>query len=372
MKKKSFGIVVLLGVLVFLLCGILFYALYSFQNKGLVLIESWEEVYDYNGKLLVSANDQSALLVNTLGKAEFEPIEKKEIDLTPFGFEGETFSCYPVVTADEVYGVYKTYLYTSDNAYEGFWPVLSDDRFVYTAPDGKRYCIHPKEGLSYPMFSDSVEGVDIYGKDVLAFSANASYAIALSNDTVTVYHTDPMDDSLRIVDVKSISLKDYGTVFTFGAFVGNTQAYLYTEKEDRLLAIDCETGKVATSLLPEGEYGKPISRLYVQNNKEEKGALRARWNHLLLGTEFSSPKLKEFDRIELISVSPDGKYAVGRAEGKTHEVLVVGENRSVSLSSYLTEGEEVERVDFVYENLIYVTVKTAEGESSSRCYRICF
>ncbi len=371
MKKKSFVIVCTLGLLVFLLCGILFYALHAFQNKGLVLIKSWEEAYDYNGKLLLSKDDRGALLVKTLGKTEFEPIEKKEIDLTPFGFEGEVFSCYPV-TVDQGYGVFKTYLYTSDPSYEGFWPVLSPDRFVYTASDGKRYCIHPKEGLCYPMFSDSIEGVDVYGEDVLAFSANASYAIALSGDTVKIYHTDPMDDSLRIVDVKKVSLKDYGKSFTFGAFVGNTQAYLYTEKEDLLLAIDCETGEVANSLLPEGEYGAPISRLYAQNMKEEKGDLRARWNHLLLGTSFSSPKLKGFDRIELVSVSQGGKYAVGRAEGETNEVLVLGEKRSVSLSSYLAKGEEVEKVDFVYENLIYVTLKTDKGESISRCFRICF
>lgn len=371
MKKKSFAIVFALAILVFLLCGILFYALHAFQNKGLVLIKSWEEVYDYNGKLLFSKDGEEALLVKTLGKTDFEVIEKKEIDLTPFGFEGEFFSCYPV-KVDQGYGISKTYLYTSDPSYEGFWPVLSPDRFVYTDSDGKRYCIHPKEDICYPMFSDSIEGVDVYGRDVLAFSANASYGIALSGDTVKIYHTDPMDDSLRIVDVKEISLKDYGKGFAFGAFVGNTQAYVLTEKENEYLAIDCETGKVARSLLPDGEYKGPVSRLYAQNVKEEKGEVRAKWNHLLLGTAFSSPRLKGFDKIELFSVSPSGKYAVGVAEGEKKEVLVLGEKRSVSLSSYLAEGEEVEKVDFVYENLIYVTLKTAKGESRSCCYRICF
>jgi hypothetical protein len=225
------------------------------------------------------------------------------------------------------------------------------------------------------MFSDSIEGVDVYGTDVLAFSANASYAISLFGDTAKIYHTDPMDDSLRIVDVKEVSLKDYGKNITFGAFVGNTQAYLFTEKENELLAIDCETGKIAKSLLPKGEYQGPISRLFAQNVKEEeedKGMVRAKWNHLLLGTAFSSAKLQGVDKIELISVSPSGKYAVGVAEGEKSEILVFGEKRSVSLSSYLSEGEVVEKVDFVYENLIYVTLKTKNGESRSACYRICF
>lgn len=371
MKKKNILIVFALGILAVFLCVGLFFALHTFQNKGLVLIESMDETYHYNGKLLFSEEEDDALLVKTLGKTDFEDIEKKEIDLTPFGFEGETFSCYPV-TVEQGYGVSETYLYTSDPSLEGFWPVFNVDRFVYTDPDGKRFCIHPKEGLSYPMFSDSIEGVDVYGRDVVAFSANASYAIALSGDTVKIYHTDPMDDSLRIVDTKEISLKDYGTSFTFGAFVGNTQAYFYTEKECALVAIDCETGKAARSLLPEGEYNGPISRLYGQNLKEEKGELRAKWNHLLLGTAFSSPKLKDFDKIDLVAVSQNGKYAVGTAEGKTSEILVLGEKRYVSLSSYLTEGEEVEKVDFVYENLIFVTLKTLEGERVSRCYRILF
>ncbi len=371
--KKRILIFSVLILVAFLIVGILFYALHFFRSTGVVLVGEWDKAYDYNGKLLLSSDKESALLLKTLGKTEFEEISLKSVDLSPFGFEGEKFSYYPV-TVDHGRGITRTYLYTSDPSYEGFWPAMNKDRLVYIDDGGEKYCIHPKENLCYPIFSDSIEGVDVYGKDVLAFSANHSYALSLSGENVTIYHTDPMDDSLRVVDVKNVSLKDYGTSFTFGAFVGDSQAYFYTEKENVLIAIDCAEGKVARSLLPEGEYGKTLCRFYAQRLDGEKGeVLRARWNHLLLGTQFESPKLKEYENIELISVSPNGSYAAGVAEGaEKTDVLVLSEKRHFPLTPILNEGETVEKVDFIYENLIYLTLKTADGKMLSRCYRICF
>ncbi|MBR5295040.1 MAG: hypothetical protein IKU24_00450 [Clostridia bacterium] len=370
MKKKNPLVLPALILLIVLLCFILYYVFYSFQKTGLVTIAQWEEVYDYNGKLLLSEKDESALLLKTLGRTEFEKIEKKEIDLTPFGFEGKTFSYYPV-TVDQGYGIVKTTLYPSDASYEGFWPVLNDERIVYIAENGEKYAIHPKENLCYPIFSDSIDGVDVYGKDVIAFSANGSYALALSENSVTVYHTDPMDDSLRIVDVKEVSLKGFGESFSFGAFVGDSQAYFYTEKENALIALDCAEGKVAKSLLAEGEYGKTISRFYAQKyENDQKDSDRVFWSHLLLGEEFKSAKLKENKEIKLFAVSPSGSYAVGG--DKSGEVFVLGEKDYFSLTSFLEDGETLENAEFIYENLIYVKVKTAENEMISRCCRICF
>ena len=376
MRKKSFWVLSVLLLIVAALCGAFFYAARLYYDTGLSPVAEWDARYDNNGKLLLSEDRDFALLVRTVGKVEFEKIELCQVDLSPFGFEGEVYSYYPV-TFEEDYGVANTYLFTPDSAYEGFWPVSRKDRFVYLAENGEKYCIHPREGLCYPMFSDSVEGVDVYGKDVRAFSANGSYAIALDGDRVTVYHTDPMDDSLRVVDQKSVSLSSYGSSFTFGAFVGNTRAYFRAEGEEEVLyiALDCETGAVARSLLdPAGEYGNVIDRLFVQRtDASEKDPLRAKWSHVLLGEERKSKKLSGFRESTLISVSPQGTYAVGQALGeKGGEVLVMSEKRTFSLSSVLKEGEQVEEVSFVYENLIFVTLRKGDGQTVSRCYKICF
>ncbi|MBQ3074731.1 MAG: hypothetical protein IJC26_01570 [Clostridia bacterium] len=369
MKKKNAAVLFVLLLVVAVMGAAFFYVAHLYRGTGLSLIAQWDKAYEYNGKLLLSEDREEGVRVLTVGKTDFETLPLTRVDLTPFGFEGETISYYRV-KVQKAYGVTETFLYTPEQEGEGFWPVLKEERLVYTDRDGARYCIHPSDGLCYPMFSDSIDGVDPYGKDVLAFSANGSYAIGMTGDTVTVYHTDPMDDSLRVVDVKKVSIKEYGAV-TFGAFAGETTAYFKTNKG--YIALDCTTGRIAQSLLDrEGRYSQPINRVYAQRLDVEEKEGRAYWSHLLLGTERKTPKLKDFSSFEIFSVSPEGAYVAVKAVGKTEEILISTEKRAFSLSSVLDEGTEVIGVDFIYENLIYVTLKDPQGKTVSRCYKVCF
>ena len=85
MKKKNPLILPALIFLVFVLCSILFYVFYSYQKTGFVKIAQWGEVYDYNGKLLLSKKDDFALLVKTLGKTDFLVFDKS------FGYDKSLF-----------------------------------------------------------------------------------------------------------------------------------------------------------------------------------------------------------------------------------------------------------------------------------------
>lgn len=369
MKKKQLTGLLILFSAVMILGALFFYVLHIYRGTGLSLIHRWDEAYDYNGKLLLSKDRSEAIRVKTLGKTDFETIPKTVVDLSPFGFEGEELAYYRVDLKKD-YGISETFLYTPEQEGEGFWPVLKPERLVYTDEEGRRFCIHPTDGLCYPMFADSVEGVDPYGKDVLAFSANASYAIGMNGSEVTVYHTDPLDDSLRIVDVKKVSMSSYKSV-SFGAFAGDTTAYFITDMG--FAALDCTTGKVALSLLDgQGEYSAPFDRVYAQRLDVEEEEHRAFWSHLLLGTQRKTPQLKEFDDFEIFAASPEGKYIAMYAEGQTKQILISTEKRAFSLSSVLEEGMKVLDVEFVYENLIYVTLENAEGKTVSRCYKVCF
>ena len=369
MKKKHLATLLALCCAVLAMGAVFLYVLNLYRGTGLALIKEWDEAYEYNGKLLLSEDREEAIRVKTLGKTDFETLSRTRVDLTPFGFEGKELSYYRV-DLEKDYGVTETYLYTPEQDGEGFWPVMKPERLVYTDDEGKRFCIHPTDGLCYPMFADSIDGVDPYGKGVLAFSANGSYAIGMTGNEVTVYHTDPMDDSLRIVDVKKITMEKYKSV-TFGAFAGDTTAYFITDLG--FAALDCTTGNVALSLLDgEGEYSNPINRIYAQRLDGEEKEPRAVWSHLLLGTERKTPKLKGFSDFEIFSVSPEGKYVAMHAKGEKDEILISTEKRAFSLTAVLEEGMQVERVDFVYENLIYVTLKNTEGKTLSRCYKVCF
>ncbi len=376
MKKKQFGIWIVSLVIVLVLGTAFAYVRYQYQKKGLSLIEEWEETLSFTGKHLLSEDGNTIYLYNPQGRVAFEKtLVKEELSLDDFGFEGVVYTSF-LLEEQKNYGIKSSTRYCLAEGYEGFWPVSDSERLVYIAEDGKKYCIHPKEKLSYPMLADSVKGVDPYGTNVVAFSGDGSYGASLANEVLTILHTDPTDDSLRIVDTKDIDLSRYGDrERKFGAFVGNTQAYFTAEEKGktRFYAIDCVTGEVAKSALDmKGEYGNPLNRLYAQRldkSENKKGELQAVWSHLLLGTEMTSPPLKNQKEIVLTAVSPSGEYAVGETD--KGEVLVMNEKRAFSVSSVLGEGEAVENVFFPYENILAVTVK-AEGKTVTRCYKICF
>ncbi len=363
MKKKEIAILSSILAFVIIFGGIVLYWTNLYRNTGLSLIQEMEEVYDYNGKLLVSPDGNHALLFDPLGLSDFVSLEKTTVSLAGLGMEEESFSYFLVGN-------------TAINpapAYEGFWPVSSPERFVFIARDGKKYLIHPKERLCYPMLSDSIPGVDPYGEKILAFSANGSYAISLEGDKVAIYHTDPMDDSLRIVDVKTVSLSDYGKDPVFGAFVGNTQAYfrLSGEQGERFVALDCATGEVAPSLFEEkGNYGEIQNRFFAQVWEEDGQSDRVLWAHLLLGTRWQG-RIQGKSDPKIFAVSPQGTYAVARTGGDG-EVFVVSEKRSCSLAGFLPPEERLEKVDFIYENIIVVTAIRPDTSRVSRCYKICF
>ena len=363
MKKKEIAILASIFAFVIIFGGIVLYWTTLYRSTGLALIQDMDQVYDYNGKLLISPDGNRALLFDPLGLSDFLTLEKNTVSLAEVGLEGESFS-YFLVGGTAL---------NPDPGYEGFWPVSTPERFVFIARDGKKYLIHPDSGLCYPMLSDSIEGVDPYGQEILAFSANGSYAVSLNGDEITIYHTDPMDDSLRIVDVKTVSLATYGTEPVFGAFVGNTQAYFRVSgaNGERFLALDCATGKVAPSLLGEkGKYGEVQNRLFAQYWEEEGENGRVLWAHLLLGT-CREGRIPNGVEPEIFAVSPQGTYVVARVQGEG-EAFVVSEKRSFSLAGLLQAEERLEKVDFVYENIIVITASRPDGSRFSRCYKICF
>lgn len=376
MKKKQIGILCVLFAFVFLLGGVILSWFLRYRAVGLALLEEKEGAYHYNGKLLVAEGEENALLFRTLGALGLEALPREDLDLTPFGFEGKTFSYFRVNT-DTDYGFSFVNFYPTDPAYEPFWPVCMGGRIVYLDEEGKKFRIHTEEKLCYPIFADSIEGVDPYGRDVIAFSANATYAVALAGDEVTVYQTDPMDESLRVVQVKKHSLAQYGENAAFGAFVGNSQVYFTVEKEGktRFVALDCATGQTALSALDsKGEYGPAVNRLFAQrlnpetDKKAKDGESRLVWNHLLLGTEWKSPLSAELDGAVLVAVSPKGEYAVFEADGR---LLVCNEKRIFFMDDLIGEKETVKETTFLYDNVLALCVE-GEAGTSLRTYKICF
>ncbi len=378
MKKKEIAILCSLLAVVLLLGGVFVFALRFYLGKGLSELVRLEGEYSYNGKLLLSEEKESALLYEPFNREIFREIKLEQVDLSPFGFDGRIFSYYKV-ELEKDYGIVLTNFYPVESSYEPFWPVCGPERFVYIAEDGKKYNIHPKENLCYPMFADSIEGVDPFGQNVVAFSANSDYAISLDGTDVTVYRTDPSSNSLRVVSVQTVSFAEYGSNLRFGAFVGNSQAYFSVsgKEGEYYVALDCNGGKTAkTALDLKGSYGPALNRLYAQRldieNEGDKDLI-LHWNHLLLGSVFSGPELKGFSQGEIFSVSPRGGYAVARVQGEgKEEVLVMSEKRAFSVTSVLPENETVQKVDFIYENIMAVSLLNREGEASVRVFKICF
>jgi len=189
--------------------------------------------------------------------------------------------------------------------------------------------------------------------------------------------SDPYDHSLRIVDTKTVDLSRYGNEIRFGAFVSDKEAYFVSKAAngEQFFALNCETGEVALSPLdPEGVYGETLCEMYAQrlDSPEEGKDFRLSWVNLLLGKKFESCKLEGVSEGEIFSVSPSGNYVVASLRGETDEkISVLSKKKEFSLSSVLQEGEVLKRVDFVYENVIFLTVEQGE-RTVSRCYKICF
>ena len=377
MKKKEAAILVGIIAFILLLGGIVFFWVWRYQSQGVSEIQDLEGEYRFNGKLLIPEEGEEALRYVPYGNQVFERVEKREIDLAPYGFEGKVFDYYRVESTDQNGLVFVNY-YPSDPAYEPFWPVCMGDRFVYVAEDGKKIRIHPDEELSYPIFADSVEGVDPYGSDVIAFSANASYAIALDGVTVKAYKTDPKDDSLRVVEVKEYSLAKWGTKATFGAFVGVSTAWFSVEGKEgvRFVVVDFAAGETALSHLEyKGDYSEGVSRLFVQRFDVEgkKEGLVLAWSHILLGEERHAPESFDYEEGRLLAVSPSGTYAVFSVKGEGGEdTLVTSEKRSFALGGILKDGETLERVDFLYDNILLLTLEREDGSVLCRVCKICF
>lgn len=375
MKKKEWTILALLLAVVVILGGAVWLVAARYEAQGLALVDEREGDYRFNGKIFISSDSSHALYYKARGREVYYTLPRQDADLEKWGLGDKVFSYYKWEETDE-YMVTESVYYAAEDGYEGFWPVSGSETFVYLTEDGKKYRIHLDSDLCYPMFSDSVEGVDEYGTGVLAFSANASYAVSLEGNTVTVYHTDPMDGSLRIVDTKTVDLSSFGTNAAFGAFVGNREAYFTVENKNGLLfvALDCESGKAARSLLSdEGEYGEVISRVFAQRHdvKDENETKRIAWSHLILGTEHAAPEGALPEDTVLFAVSAKGTYALGESE-KSGETYVVSEERVFSLSSVIPEGATVVGVDFVYENMLAVRMTDSDGTHRLLTYKICF
>jgi len=163
MKKKEWAILSLLLAVVLILGGTIWLFASRYEAQGLALVDERTGEYSFNGKILISSDGSHALYYKARGREVYHTLPRKDVALSPYGFEGKTFSYYEWSETDE-YLVTDSVYYAAADGYEGFWPVCGYDKAVYLAEDGTKYRIHLDSELSYPMFADSVEGVDVYGK----------------------------------------------------------------------------------------------------------------------------------------------------------------------------------------------------------------
>ncbi len=384
LKKREIAVLALLLAFVLAGVGVIIGVVRHYRSAPFGETFSLAGEYHYNGKLFFSEDGKSAYAFSSLGRDGFgNAIPRTVVDLTPFGFEGKKYEYFKTsyFVSDGYNRIEIIYALNPAEGYEGFWPVSDPTRFVYLAEDGKKYAILPENKICYPLFAQSSAEVDEYARDVVAFSAHGSYAIGLDGQTVRIYLTDPHDTSYRITEVKEISLADYGTVLSFGGFVGDTQAYLIVKAPDgreAYVAVDCALGKVAASALKsEGDYAECAGRMYIRRlqTEQEEGAEGKRliWCHRLLGTEKSAPLPEELGDVTLHAVSASASYAVAAVGGEEkREYVVFSEKKSAPLSAVLAEGETVEWIDFAYENVLAVSVRLPDGESVLRAYKIRF
>ena len=150
---------------------------------------------------------------------------------------------------------------------------------------------------------------------------------------------------------------------------------MQTEAGVRFVALDCASGEIAPSALPAGDYGEVKDRHYAQKNVEpdEDGRATAAWVETLLGTEHSLLLPEEYSKAVLYTVSTEGNYAVFDVKSdEGADLLVVNEKKGFPLSAVTPEGERIEKVDFLCDNVVLVTFIRADGSAVSRSFTVCF
>ena len=376
MKTNRIIGTIILVLTVGIIVGAVILGVRIFGGKDYNPVYETEGAYRKNGFLYVSDDGEKALYYRAVAHAgsdeearTYISYEKKSVDLAPYGFEG---------TLD--YFDAEGFAVTPLPEYEGFWPVSTEKRLIYLAPDGV-YRLDTERVRAYPVFSDSVEGADPLANDVLAFSSGGYYALAFDGKTVKIYVSDDDADSMKIAEVKEKDLSAYGTELEFHAFVNDRTAFFSGRKEGKItfFALDCGAMSVAVSPLPDADYGELLDRVFlVREPTPEEAAdeekITLGWTNCLLGKE-QTVRLsrEEYRTAEIVSVSPQGNYAILRAEktdGSVH-LLVTSGKRTVSFTDK-AEGYTVEDLTFSYDNIILAVLKDAEGKTVSRGYKICY
>ena len=366
MKKKHFLILFALFCVVAILGGLFLRTALLYRATRLALIEEIDGAYTYNGKFLLSEDGATALFLSPVGPSVLQarPLETISFSVDDTALDFSYFS-------------YDDLWFSPDPAYEGFWPVCGEGRFLYLAPNGEKYQVLPAEGRSYPLFSDSVDGVDPNGADVLAFSALGSYAVALRGTDLVIYHTEPDNRSLRVADVTVVSLGSLCKTVAFGAFVNDRQAYLYLDSgngKNAMCAVDCKDGTVAPApAVFAGEtYGLIQSRFFaLKETHNEKESLVLR--HMLLGTTTKLSRPDHVDKAVLVAASPAGNYAlITDATSGTNTLFLTGEKRAVALSDFMPDGATLIDADFLEEKVLFLQTRLADGTEKLSTFQICF
>ena len=368
MKKNQIIATVILFFTVLLVIGAIALGVSVFSGRDFNLFFETEGEFTYNGLIFLEKNGERALCYRPLGRT-FEDLEKREVDLGLYGYEGS----FPYFAVDGV-------LISPDTAYEGFWPVSSEERFVYLNGEEK-IRIDTERQKAYPVFADSVEGVDPAGKEVLAFSSSGIFALSLRDGVATVFVSDSDAASTKVERVETIDLNGYGTKLFFHAFVNERSAFFSAERDGKrlFLALDCGTMNVVETPLPDAEYGALLSRVFLERFPTEKEAqdeknLHLGWTNCLLGTAYSASLPKEiYQSAALLSVSPQGNYAIAEATRRDggREKLVLSQKKAYSFSEKEADFE-VEELFFAYDNILFAVLRSAEGKAVSRGYKICY
>ena len=360
-KRKMRYLIISLVLFAFVAVGlgIFFRVRIAYQKTALALSETRMGDYTWNGKFFVSADGQTALVYRSMDRTKWEEVPRVDVDLTSCGFPGRTFS----------YFLYNGYALCPDPDYEGLWPVSSPERFLIR--DGESvWQVRAEQGRAWPVFADSEAQVPEDGGGLLAFSSDGSYALSLEKGIVTVYHTDPENDSLRVVDVKTVDLSGLGINAAFIAFTGEKHAAfsLQSGEETVYAALDCETGQAV--LCPTDfsvERSAPLSRFFAQRplTEKEKESYCCAWTNLLLGKDFLCKGSQE--DLELIAVSPTGSHAAAR---RGDEVWILAAKRLFCLNERLN-GEKILSIAFPEDNVVAVSV-LKDGAPGLYCYTVLF
>lgn len=400
-RKRLFWILISLLLVVSILGGLFLYVACLYNATDYSFILENDDVFSVADGFLfpreddfVTEKDYVASYNLNTGDLHKYPIET--FDMARVGLEGN-YSYFRYLPNGETEGDQGKILPASHSAL----PLSrsnTETSFVFTQEDGKKFLVDTQTLSCTPIFANSTaDGVDPYGTKIEEFSHNGLYAVGQEDNHLLIYIRESTK-SHAIAKVIKVDLSEYGDDFFYPRFVSESYILLASESTTAgpitltFYLCNALTGEIQACPRPDNGiygheyifstgYGQTYLPVTTPDDEHPEDAVLLRYANAATGSITEHKLPLDFRSAYVNTVSPRGEYALFsnfNKEGADKLIFSKAGGRQFSaddlMGDVLNEGEFIlsNRVDFLGENIVLITIQSPDNTKRSVVLKLCF